>query len=78
METEEESKKEAGFQPNVMLMGMTGSQYVLSAVRTIRANDLEAVLTTLSFSDALAVLRLIPEWLDGPLNVRNHQLVHMQ
>eukprot|EP00892_Ulva_mutabilis_P003716 jgi/Ulvmu1/1716/UM116_0030.1 len=69
METEEEREKEPGFQPNVMLMGMTGSEYVLSAVRNIRPNDLEAVVTTLSFSDALAVLRLIPRWLDGPLNV---------
>lgn len=69
METEEERKGEAGYQPNVMLLGVTGSEYVLKAVRTIRANDLEAVLTMLSFPDALAILKLIPRWLDGPLNV---------
>lgn len=69
METEEERKKEPGYQPNVMLLGLSGSEYVLKAVRTIRANDLEAVLTMLSFSDALALLKLIPQWLGGPLNV---------
>lgn len=69
METEEERKKEPGYQPNVMLLGLSGSDYVLKAVRTIRANDLEAVVTMLSFSDALALLKLIPHWLDGPLNV---------
>jgi len=70
METEEERKKESGFQPNVLLMGMSGSEFVLKAIRSIRANDLEAVLTTLSFSDAFTILRLIPQWLDGPLHVR--------
>lgn len=70
METEEERKKDPGYQPNIMLLGLTGSEFVWKAVRSIRANDLQSVLTMLSFSDALAILKLIPEWLERPENVR--------
>jgi U3 small nucleolar RNA-associated protein 12 len=70
METEEDRMSEPGYQPNVLLMGMTGSQYVLRAVSSIRANDLEAACVSLSFTDALALLKLVPAWVTDPLHVR--------
>lgn len=70
METEEERKFEPGYQPNVMLLGMSGSQYLLRAVSSIRANDLDTACVSLSFSDALTLLKMVPAWIEDPLNVR--------
>lgn len=70
METEEERKLEPGYQPNVMLLGLSGSQYLLRAVSSIRANDLDTASVSLSFTDALTLLKMIPAWIEDPLNVR--------
>jgi U3 small nucleolar RNA-associated protein 12 len=70
METEEERKLEPGYQPNVMLLGLTGSQYLLRAVSSIRVHELETACVSLSFSDALTLLKKVPEWIEDPLNVR--------
>lgn len=70
METEEERKLEPGYQPNVLLLGLTGSQYVLRAVSSLRANDLETTCVSLSFADALTLMKLVPGWIEDPLNVR--------
>ena len=70
METEEERKLEPGYHPNVLLLGLTGSQYVLRCVSSLRANDLETACVSLSFADALALLKLVPAWIEDPLNVR--------
>lgn len=50
-------------QPNPLLMGLSGSQYVLRAVADVRANDLEPTLMTLPFPDALRILEMAREWL---------------
>lgn len=55
--------KEADYQPNLLLMGLTGEQHVLATIAGIRANDLEPALTMLPFTDALRVLEMVPGWL---------------
>ena len=56
-------RKEADYQPNLLLMGLSGEAHVLATVAGIRANDLEAALTMLPFTDALRVLEMVPQWL---------------
>lgn len=77
METEEERKLEPGYQPNVMLLGLSGSEFLLQAVSSIRANDLETACVSLSFTDALILLKMVPPWIESPLNVRPKLTIHI-
>jgi U3 small nucleolar RNA-associated protein 12 len=74
---EEESQQEAGYQPNVLLLGLTPGQYVLRAVRAVRSNDLEAALMVLAFPDALKVLSYVPGWLEDTSAVRSARCVQL-
>lgn len=56
-------RQEADYQPNLLLMGLSGPQHVLKTVAGVRANDLEPALTTLPFTDALTILEMVPGWL---------------
>jgi Dip2/Utp12 Family len=58
-----ERRAEAAYQPNVLMLGLSGPQFVLRAVADVRASDLEATLTTLPYTDALALLEMVPAWL---------------
>jgi len=50
--------------PNPMMLGLTGSAYVLRALSSVRASDLESALLMLPFTDALRLLGYLPTWLE--------------
>lgn len=60
---DDERSREGAYQPNLLMGGLSGSNFVLRTISDIRANDQEAALTTLPFLDALKILGMIPEWL---------------
>lgn len=68
-EAEAEAATEPGARPNPLMLGLTGSQYVLRAVAAVRANDLELVLLMLPFPDALKLLRFVEDWLSDTAQV---------
>ena len=68
-ETEAVAEAGGSHAPNPLLMGLSGSQYVLRAVSDVRANDLEPTLMTLPFPDALRILEMAREWLRDALKV---------
>ena len=64
--TEEQARAEPGGAeraPNPILLGLSPSAYVLRAVRSVRAPDLEQALLLLPFTDALRVLEHCLRWL---------------
>lgn len=67
---EEDRKADASFTPNPLMLGQSGSAYVLSALQNVRANDLETVLLLLPFSDARVLLSYLPSWLTTTAQVR--------
>jgi U3 small nucleolar RNA-associated protein 12 len=58
-----ERAQKAGYRPNPLMLGLSGSQYVLRTIADIRASDLEASLIPLPFPDALQILEFAPDWL---------------
>jgi U3 small nucleolar RNA-associated protein 12 len=66
---DEERQREATYQPNLLMGGVSGNQHVLRTISDIRANDQEAALTTLPFLDSLKLLEMVPEWLEDASKV---------
>ncbi|PON49000.1 Guanine nucleotide-binding protein, beta subunit [Parasponia andersonii] len=56
----------AEFQPNVILLGLSPSEYVLRALSNVQTSDLEQTLLALPFSDALKLLAYLKEWTLNP------------
>ncbi|KAF5187418.1 Wd repeat-containing protein [Thalictrum thalictroides] len=54
------------FQPNVILLGLSPSDYVLRALSNTQTNDLEATLLALPFSDALKLMSYLKDWSSIP------------
>nr|GMD58283.1 WD repeat-containing protein 3 [Ipomoea batatas] len=64
---EEKSKgKIVDFQPNILMLGLSPSSYVLRAVSNVHTNDLEQTLLALPFSDALKLLSYLKDWASIP------------
>ncbi|KAG8376622.1 hypothetical protein BUALT_Bualt09G0082600 [Buddleja alternifolia] len=64
---EEKSKVKVGdFRPNIIMLGLSPSEYVLRAVSSVRTNDLEQALLALPFSDSLRVLSYLKDWVAFP------------
>ncbi|PIM99651.1 WD40-repeat-containing subunit of the 18S rRNA processing complex [Handroanthus impetiginosus] len=64
---EEKSKgKVADFRPNILMLGLSPSDYVLRAVSSVRTNDLEQALLALPFSDSLRILSYLKDWVALP------------
>ncbi|KAK6140075.1 hypothetical protein DH2020_026210 [Rehmannia glutinosa] len=64
---EEKSKgKAADFRPNILMLGLSPSDYVLRAVSNVHTNDLEQALLALPFSDSLRVLSYLKDWIVFP------------
>ncbi|KAK6140125.1 hypothetical protein DH2020_026123 [Rehmannia glutinosa] len=64
---EEKSKgKAAEFRPNILMLGLSPSDYVLRAVSNVHTNDLEQALLALPFSDSLRVLSYLKDWIAFP------------
>ncbi|KAE8721011.1 hypothetical protein F3Y22_tig00017627pilonHSYRG00004 [Hibiscus syriacus] len=61
-EEEKARGKVAEFQPNLIMLGLSPSDYVLRALSNISTNDLEQTLLALPFSDALKLLSYTKDW----------------
>ncbi|KAF9597528.1 hypothetical protein IFM89_019442 [Coptis chinensis] len=64
-----EEKEHGGvpdFQPNVLMLGLSPSDYVLRALSNIHTNDLEQTLLALPFSDALKLMSYLKDWSSIP------------
>ncbi|PIA54777.1 hypothetical protein AQUCO_00900986v1 [Aquilegia coerulea] len=63
---EKEHGAVSDFQPNVILLGLSPSDYVLRALSNTQTNDLEATLMALPFSDALKLMSYLKDWSSIP------------
>ncbi|XP_059305925.1 uncharacterized protein LOC132057366 [Lycium ferocissimum] len=76
------------FRPNILMLGLSPSDYVLRALSSVHTNDLEQTLLALPFSDALELLSYLKNWISIPdkvelvcrvatllLQLHHHQLV---
>ncbi|KAH6762287.1 transducin family protein / WD-40 repeat family protein [Perilla frutescens var. hirtella] len=65
-EMERSKGKVADFKPNILMLGLSPSNYVLRALSSVHTNDLEQALLALPFSDSLRVLSYLKEWVAYP------------
>lgn len=65
-EEEKTRAKGAEFRPNIMMLGLALSDYVLRAVSKVHTNDLEQTLLALPFSDALKLFSYLKDWSLNP------------
>ncbi|CAN0926194.1 WD repeat-containing protein 3 [Linum grandiflorum] len=64
---EEKARGQASrFQPNVMLKGLSPSDYILDSLSRVHANDLEQTMLALPFTDALKILTYLKDWTSIP------------
>ncbi|GAB2264114.1 hypothetical protein Droror1_Dr00026248 [Drosera rotundifolia] len=61
-EEEQQRGKVAAFQPNILMLGLSPSDYVLRAFSNVHASELEQTLLGLPFSDALKLLSYLTGW----------------
>ncbi|KAL5981824.1 Dip2/Utp12 protein [Asimina triloba] len=54
------------FQPNVMMLGLSPSDFVLRALSNVHTNDLEQTLLSLPFADALKLMSYLKDWIPNP------------
>ncbi|CAI9097924.1 OLC1v1034446C2 [Oldenlandia corymbosa var. corymbosa] len=52
----------AEFRPNILMLGLSPSEYILRAVSNVHTNDLEQTLLALPFSDALKLFSYLKDW----------------
>ncbi|KAK4396415.1 WD repeat-containing protein 3 [Sesamum angolense] len=72
---EEKSKGKVGdFRPNILMLGLSPSDYVLRAVSSVHTNDLEQALLALPFSDSLRILSYLKDWVAFPDKIHHNQL----
>lgn len=55
--------KQSSLVPNPLMLGLSPSDYVLRAVRSVRGSDLEQALLLVPFLDALRLLQFLCVWL---------------
>ncbi|KAH0635494.1 hypothetical protein KY289_035409 [Solanum tuberosum] len=86
---EDKSKGKASeFRLNILMLGLSPSDYVLRALSSVRTNDLEQTLLDLPFSDAFKLLSYLRSWASIPdkvelvcrvstllLQLHHHQLI---
>ncbi|GAB2272268.1 Dip2/Utp12 protein [Dionaea muscipula] len=65
-EEEQRRGKIAVFQPNILMLGLSPSDYVLRTLSNVRTSDLEQTLLTLPFSDASKLLSYLKGWSSYP------------
>lgn len=58
-----EAFRESEYVPNPLLMGLSPTEYVLSAIAKVRGSDLEQALLLVPFMDALKLLEFSTSWL---------------
>ncbi|KAK9124103.1 hypothetical protein Sjap_013705 [Stephania japonica] len=57
------------FQPNIMMLGLSPSDYVLRGLSNVHSNDMEQALLALPFSDALKLMSYLKDWASIPEKV---------
>ncbi|CAK9157681.1 unnamed protein product [Ilex paraguariensis] len=65
-EEEKTRGKVAEFQPNILMLGLSPSDYILRALSNVHTNDLEQTLLAVPFSDALKLLSYLKDWASIP------------
>lgn len=63
---EQRGRKGVLFQPNIMMRGLSPSDFVLQTLGNVNTNDLEQTLLSLPFSDALKLMSYLKEWVHIP------------
>ncbi|KAK9290842.1 hypothetical protein L1049_009046 [Liquidambar formosana] len=58
--------KVSDFQPNVLMLGLSPSDFVLRQISNVHTNDLEQTLLALPFTDALKLMAYLKEWTLNP------------
>ncbi|KAJ0081197.1 hypothetical protein Patl1_12018 [Pistacia atlantica] len=56
----------AEFQPDIRMLGLCPSDYVLRTLSNVNTNDLEQTLLVLPFADALKLLPYSKDWASNP------------
>lgn len=56
----------AEFRPNILMLGLSPSDYVLRAISNVNTNDLEQTLLSLPFSDTLKLMSYLKDWASNP------------
>ncbi|XP_047325441.1 WD repeat-containing protein 3 [Impatiens glandulifera] len=87
-EEEKSRGRDVAFPPNILMLGLSPSDYVLRSITNVHANDLEQTLLAIPFSDALKLLSYLKEWVSNAdkvelvcrvatvlLQLHHHQLV---
>ncbi|KAJ0045765.1 hypothetical protein Pint_05696 [Pistacia integerrima] len=65
--TEEETRGNvAEFQPDIRMLGLSPSHYVLRTLSNVKTNDLEQTLLALPFANALKLLSHLKDWASNP------------
>ncbi|GAA0175513.1 hypothetical protein LIER_28674 [Lithospermum erythrorhizon] len=65
-EEEKLKGKLAHFRPNILMLGLSPSDFMLRAISNVQTNDLELTLLALPFSDALKLLSHLKDWATIP------------
>ncbi|OVA17951.1 WD40 repeat [Macleaya cordata] len=63
---EKASGRASDFQPNIIMLGLSPSDYILRALSNVHTNDLEQTLLSLPFSDALKLMSYLKDWASNP------------
>ncbi|KAJ0102937.1 hypothetical protein Patl1_04890 [Pistacia atlantica] len=56
----------AEFQPDIRMLGLSPSDYVLRTLSNVNTNDLEQTLLALPFADALKLVSYLKDWASNP------------
>ncbi|XP_010548896.1 PREDICTED: WD repeat-containing protein 3 [Tarenaya hassleriana] len=65
-EEEKAMAKVVDYQPNIVMLGLSPSEYVLRATSNVKTNDLEQTLLAVPFSDATKLLSYLKDWSSSP------------
>ncbi|XP_020577298.1 WD repeat-containing protein 3 [Phalaenopsis equestris] len=57
--------KSGQFQPNVIMSGLSPSDYVLHSISNVHTSDLEQTLLSLPYSDALVLMSYLKNWVQN-------------
>ncbi|KAM7464297.1 hypothetical protein LguiA_032418 [Lonicera macranthoides] len=65
-EEDKAGAKVGEFRPNILMLGLSASDYVLRSISKVHTNDLEQTLLALPFSDALKLFSYLKDWSLNP------------
>ncbi|PKA52792.1 Dynein assembly factor with WDR repeat domains 1 [Apostasia shenzhenica] len=62
---DKQNRKVGEFQPNVLMRGLSPSDYVLHAICDVQSNALEQALLCLPYTDALKLMSYLKDWIQN-------------